>query len=74
MVEQAAALATKERLIEMIGLGLSTADKLKLDHCYVRRDQRIRNIWREEQDADDDDGDVFTSESNDDWNKGTVDM
>lgn len=41
-VEQQTALAMKEKAITLINNGISESDKLKMKHCYVARDLRLR--------------------------------
>lgn len=42
VVEQQSALAMKEKAIKYINKGLSDSETLKLDHCYITRDNRLR--------------------------------
>jgi hypothetical protein len=49
LMELKAALARKESASAMIKLGLEEAEKLKLDHCYVKRDSKIRERWAQNQ-------------------------
>jgi len=72
MVEQAAAVATKELITDLIGLGLSMTDKLKLDHCYIRRDQSIRRSWKRENSGDGD-MDFYDDADEDEWGQTTID-
>jgi hypothetical protein len=49
LMELKAALARKESASSMIKLGLEEAEKLKLDHCYVTRDSKLRVRWKQNQ-------------------------
>jgi ATP-dependent RNA helicase SUPV3L1/SUV3 len=49
MMEQQAVLSRKERTIAMIGEGLHTSDKLKLEHSYVNRDLMLRDGFKSRQ-------------------------
>lgn len=55
LMEQQAALAKKETAAELIQLGLQGAEKLRLDHCYVTRDVKLRRTWEEKQQKPSDD-------------------
>ena len=45
LMEQQAALARKELATRIIGEGLSQTEKLKLQHCYLKRDQSLRTVY-----------------------------
>ena len=49
LMEQRAALARKESASAMIKLGLEESERLKIDHCYVKRDATIRKKWEQSQ-------------------------
>ena len=52
-MEQQTAISLKERSIEFINDGLRRAESLELDHCYIKRDARLRSIVNEkEKDGD----------------------
>lgn len=74
IMEQQAALTLKELAIEFIGAGLAMSDsgKLKLDHCYISRDQRIRNVWKGKDDRRKSDTEYDDEEEG--WNKGALDI
>ena len=44
-MEQQTALSLKERAITSINIGLAESEKLKLDHCYIKRDTNLRKTW-----------------------------
>eukprot|EP00977_Amphora_coffeiformis_P020070 scaffold7825_cov162-Amphora_coffeaeformis.AAC.1 len=46
-IEQQNAAALKETAIRMIGEALERTSKLKLKHCYVTRDKRVRATWKQ---------------------------
>lgn len=45
LMEQQAALTRKDRAATFINLGLQETEKLKLEHCYVKRDAALRTRW-----------------------------
>ena len=45
-MEEQAALAFKERTISLINKGLAESERLRLDHCYIKRDAAIRAAWK----------------------------
>lgn len=49
LMEQQAAMTRKDRTIELIGEGLGISDKLKLDHSYINRDKRLRELMKPRQ-------------------------
>ena len=49
VIEQQNALALKETAIRMVGEALQRTSKLKLSHCYVRRDKQVRTEWQQRQ-------------------------
>lgn len=49
VVEQQTAMALKERAISLINLGLGETDQLALSHCYIKRDGRLREMWKRNQ-------------------------
>lgn len=51
-VEQQTALAMKEKAIALINIGISESDKLKINHCYVARDQRLRQLAKKDNNSD----------------------
>lgn len=55
LMEQQAALARKENAASFINLGLQEAEKLKLDHCYIKRDANLRARWMQVQQESGDD-------------------
>ena len=56
LMEQQAALAKRDMATNLISLGLDEAERLKLDHCHIQRDARLRMVWTQAQEkiADDD--------------------
>jgi ATP-dependent RNA helicase SUPV3L1/SUV3 len=70
IMEEQTALARKELAIKLIGEALSSADKLKLDHCYISRDKQLRDSWKARQNGSGFDED----ESDANWNEGTLDL
>ena len=48
MIEEQQATKLKEECISVINDGLSKANKLSLDHCYLRRDRNLRASWAKE--------------------------
>jgi hypothetical protein len=46
IVEQQAALALKEQAISYISKGLIETERLRLDHCYIKRDNFVRQAYR----------------------------
>jgi hypothetical protein len=47
VVERQSALALKEKTINYINEGLAS-DSLKVDHCYILRDQKLRQACQKE--------------------------
>ena len=80
-IEQQNALALKETATRIIGEALQQTHKLRLQHCYVSRDNKVRKEWNRLQQAkqemennkdtknDDDDG-----EEDADWNRVIEDL
>mmetsp|Transcript_3528 Transcript_3528/g.10030 ORF Transcript_3528/g.10030 Transcript_3528/m.10030 type:complete len:306 (+) Transcript_3528:2127-3044(+) len=48
MIEEQQANKLKEECISVINDGLSKANQLSLDHCYLRRDRNLRASWAKE--------------------------
>jgi len=48
-MEQQSALALKDRTVSLINKGLSRSERLALNHCYLKRDAKIRAEWRGQQ-------------------------
>lgn len=48
MIEEQQATKLKEECIDVINDGLSRANQLSLDHCYLRRDKNLRASWAKE--------------------------
>ena len=48
MIEEQQATKLKEECIDVIHDGLSRANQLSLDHCYLRRDRNLRASWAKE--------------------------
>lgn len=46
VIEQQNALALKETVTSMIGEALQQTSKLRLKHCYVTRDAKVRREWK----------------------------
>jgi ATP-dependent RNA helicase SUPV3L1/SUV3 len=44
-MEEQTALSRKELTVKLIGEGLALSEELKLDHCYLARDWKLRKIW-----------------------------
>jgi hypothetical protein len=47
-VEQAAAVARKEKTLEYINEALATSETLNLNHCYLKTATRLRKAWEAE--------------------------
>mmetsp|Transcript_8502 Transcript_8502/g.13041 ORF Transcript_8502/g.13041 Transcript_8502/m.13041 type:complete len:188 (-) Transcript_8502:1057-1620(-) len=45
-VEQQTALTLKEKAIAYINEGIAKTSELKLRHCYIDRDKKLRKKWR----------------------------
>jgi hypothetical protein len=73
MMEMQAALARKEHTIKFISESLVLTDKLKLNHCYVMRDQRLREQWQPDQ-LEVDESDMYGSDSDEALNAGVADI
>jgi len=54
VMEQQSAMAMKELTIKLINKGLRETDNLRLDHCYITRDTKIRKLGKESVRDDDD--------------------
>jgi ATP-dependent RNA helicase SUPV3L1/SUV3 len=48
-IEQQNAMALKERAIELIGEALQDTSKIRLTHCYIKRDQQVRQAYKKNQ-------------------------
>lgn len=48
-IEQQNAMALRETAIRMVGEALEQTGKLRLKHCYVKRDKQVRREWQERQ-------------------------
>lgn len=44
-MEQRLAEAIRERATSHINEGLAATDRLKLEHCYIKRDKNLRSAW-----------------------------
>jgi hypothetical protein len=71
-MEEQAALARKEQTITYIGESLANTHKLKLDHCYIKRDMRLREQW--EPQALDLEDDMYDSDNDETLNAGIMDI
>ena len=45
IMEQHTANTRRELTIQYIGQGLAQSDKLRVKHCYIKRERRLRNTW-----------------------------
>lgn len=50
-VDEQTALSLQGRSVELIDRGLAATDRLKLNHCHVSRDARLRKVVRKKNDA-----------------------
>jgi ATP-dependent RNA helicase SUPV3L1/SUV3 len=73
MMEMQAALARKDHTIKFISESLVLTDKLKLNHCYVFRDQRLREQWQPDQ-LEADESDMYDSDNDEALNAGVADI
>lgn len=73
MMEMQAALARKEHTIKFISESLVLSDKLKLNHCYVMRDQRLREKWQPDE-LEVDKSDMYDSDNDEALNAGVADI
>lgn len=48
MIEEQQATKYKDECISVINAGLGIANRLSLDHCYLRRDRNLRATWAKE--------------------------
>jgi hypothetical protein len=83
VMEEQTALARKEEAIKLINRSLKRTDKLKLVHCYVQRDLRLREEWhdqRGESDWNEEEADESVYSMDDEahfesgWNRGVHDI
>jgi Mitochondrial degradasome RNA helicase subunit C terminal len=78
VMEEQTALSRKEEAITIINQSLKRTEKLKLDHCYIRRDVRMRESWQETQSSESwEEQDEMNSEVDDadpGWNRGVEDV
>lgn len=51
-VELQTAHAMKEEVISYINQGLHKSENLKLDHCYIQRDTKLRESWKKNRDKE----------------------
>lgn len=65
LMEQQAALSRKEKAASFINLALQETDKLKLEHCYVKRDAALRSKWLQSQREREEIGSSIDEESDD---------
>ena len=49
LMEQQTALAKRDLTSDLISQALADAEKLRLDHCHIDRDKKMRKTWEEEQ-------------------------
>jgi hypothetical protein len=83
-MEQQAALARKELTIGLVNEALAVAHSLKLKHCYVSRDQQLRERTKKNRrprpDNRDDDSRINSKKNKrnkrrgQEWNRGVPDM
>ena len=71
LMEQQAAFAKRDMASDFISSGLDDAERLKLDHCYIDRDKKLRTTWTQEQEKNNEEedpveeGDLYTSKDSD---------
>ena len=58
MMEQQSANVLKERAIEYINRGLRETENLRFDHCYLKRDARLREMVKKRQKSEDERDDI----------------
>jgi ATP-dependent RNA helicase SUPV3L1/SUV3 len=58
MMEQQSANVLKERAIEYINRGLKQTENLRFDHCYLKRDARLREMVKKRQKGEDQQDDI----------------
>lgn len=76
-IEQRTALELKESAVRMIGESLQDTAKLRLNHCYIKRDKSVRKEWERRnrgRKQHDEFRDGEGSEQEDDWNRLVPDI
>ena len=74
VMEQQTATNLKGLTIDMINEGLNAAENLKLDHCYLKRDTRLRRNWASNQNSEGKGYDQFEGIGDDDDEDDDDDM
>lgn len=57
LMEQQAAMAKRDMASDFISQGLDNAERLRLDHCHIDRDKKLRTTWTREQEKNDEEDD-----------------
>ena len=65
LMEQQTALAKRDLTSDLISQALADAEKLKLDHCHIDRDVKLRKIWEDEQQTNEEEEDLEEEDDSD---------